>query len=65
MSTITLDEQIASVAREIGLRQRVYPRWVADKRMSQEKADHEIAAMQSVLATLIGFRAAQGAKVQG
>lgn len=49
---IDLDEQIRCVAREINLRKRVYPRWVATGRMKQQEADHEIAAMQEVLVTL-------------
>ena len=47
-----LDQQIECVSREIGMRQRVYPGWVKAGRMSQTKADHEIAAMQAVLTTL-------------
>ena len=53
---MTLDEQIKAVEREIGMRARVYPAWVRGKRMSQEKADHEIAAMQAVLKTLQQLR---------
>lgn len=34
------------------MRRRVYQRRVADRAMSKEKADREIAAMQAVLATL-------------
>lgn len=52
---ISLQEQIACVQREIGMRERVYPRWVEAKRMSQEKADKEIAAMKAVLETLRGL----------
>jgi hypothetical protein len=51
-ASITLDQQIEAVAREIGMRARVYPRWVASNKMSQAKADHEQAAMRAVLATL-------------
>lgn len=50
--SITLEEQIASVEREIGMRERVYVRWVADKKLTQKKADHELAAMRAVLETL-------------
>ena len=53
---MTLDEQIKSVEREIGMRERVYPAWVRGKRMSQEKADHEMAAMRATLKTLIELR---------
>ena len=49
---VTLAEQIACVKREIGLRERVYPRWVATGRLTQRKADDEIAAMKAVLETL-------------
>lgn len=50
--TVSLPEQIKCVEREIAMRRRVYPRWVADKRMTQAKADHELAAMEAVLETL-------------
>lgn len=49
---ISLDAQIASVEREIGLRLQNYPVFVQQHRMRQDKADHEIAAMRAVLATL-------------
>lgn len=56
---INLDAQVQAVVREIGMRQRVYPGWVGAKRMSQQKADHEVAAMQAVLVTLNDYRAMQ------
>lgn len=46
---INIDEMIKCVEREIGMRQRVYPKWVAMKKMSQEKADLEIRTMTAVL----------------
>jgi len=49
---VTLDDEIACVAREVKMRERVYPRWVASKKMIQDKADREIKVMQSVLETL-------------
>ena len=57
MSQFSLQDKIKCVTREIGMRERVYPGWVAGKRMSQQKADHEIACMKDVLATLIGLEA--------
>lgn len=62
---ITIAAQIACVEREIKMREHVYPRRVADCKMSQAKADDELAAMRAVLATLkddrygAGFRAAR------
>lgn len=49
---IPLERQIKCVAREIGMRERVYPRWVAQGKMSQKVADEEIEAMRAVLASL-------------
>lgn len=53
---ISLADQIACVRREIGMRERVYPKWVAGGRMKQDAADREIAAMRAVLATLEALR---------
>lgn len=50
--TITLEQQIKSVRREIAMRERVYPAWVRGGKMKQENADYEIEAMKSVAATL-------------
>lgn len=49
----TIHEQIKAVEREIGMRNRVYPRRIADGKMSEEKAAHEIACMRAVLETLL------------
>jgi hypothetical protein len=50
--TVPLSEQIRCIEREIGMRHRVFPRWVTAQRMTQKKADEEILAMQAVLETL-------------
>lgn len=47
-----IDVQIAEVEREIALRRRVYPRWIASGRMSQPAADRQIAVMGAVLESL-------------
>lgn len=52
MSNFTLQEQMRCVEREIAMRERVYPRWVAMKKMTQIKADYELNCMKEVLATL-------------
>lgn len=49
---VELPEQIAAVRREIGMRERAYPRWVAAGKMTQAKANDETAAMKAVLETL-------------
>lgn len=48
-----LDEQISEVKREISLREALYPRWVNSGKLTQIKADRQIALMQAVLATLL------------
>jgi hypothetical protein len=60
--TVSIADQLAAVEREIRLRQRVYPRWVETSRMTQVKADQELAAMRAVAETL---RALVPASAQG
>jgi hypothetical protein len=55
---ITLEQQIKCVGREIGMRRNVYPKFVGSGKMSQEKADYEIAAMTAVYETLKNLRTA-------
>lgn len=62
---IPLAMQIRCVTREIAMRRRVYPRWVADKRMTQADADHEIATMEAVLETIKKTDAQQGRMFDG
>lgn len=52
-----LEELLGCVEREISLRRRVYPRWVAQNKLTQEKADREIALMEAVAKTLRGMSA--------
>lgn len=49
---VSLKDQIAEVGRECAMRRRVYPRWVADNKMTQAAADRQIAAMDAALSTL-------------
>jgi hypothetical protein len=49
---ITLNEQIKAVEREVEMRERNYPRWVAAKKMTHAKMDKELDAMKAVRATL-------------
>jgi len=56
---MTLTEQLTCARRELRLRQRVYPRWVREKKMKQSMATYEIAAMEAICATLAGLLAVQ------
>jgi hypothetical protein len=53
---ITMADRLACVDRELALRRRVYPRWVAAGRMTQAKADREIELMQAVRDAIDGLR---------
>ena len=56
--TATIDEQIDCVKREIGMRERVYPKWVQTRRLSQEQADRELGRMRAELNTLQNLKRA-------
>lgn len=46
---ITVEDEIQELEREVALRRRVYPRWVFQGRITQVKADRQIAVMQSAI----------------
>ena len=48
----TIAEQLDCIEREIRFRRHVYPRRVANGKMTQVLADRQIALMESVKATL-------------
>jgi hypothetical protein len=48
----SLERQIEALERELKFRGRVFPRRVADGKMSQEQMHEEIGAMQAALETL-------------
>lgn len=58
MAEITLEQQIACVERELGMREKVYPRWVNKHppKMTPKTAEHELAAMRAVRESLIALR---------
>ncbi len=52
-----LNAQIRAVAREVRLRESVYPGWINRGRMTADQAAREISAMRAVLTTLERLRA--------
>jgi hypothetical protein len=60
MFEVSLEEQLACVDREISMRERVYARWVAEKRMTQKTADKEIEGMRAVRETLKQVQSTEG-----
>ncbi|MEO6711374.1 MAG: hypothetical protein ABI054_09615 [Planctomycetota bacterium] len=59
---ITIEQQIAAVRRELSMRRHLYPGWINGGRLTQEKSDMEIAAMEAVLATLLELKAERDAE---
>lgn len=55
--SISIDDQIASAKRELAMRQRVYPSFVDRKKITPDKAAHEIEAMRAIIKTLETIRA--------
>ena len=49
---MTLTEQKQIVLREIAFRKKVYPKLVADGKMTQRDADYQIEGMEYVLTSL-------------
>ena len=50
---IVLSEMIAEVRREIEVREKVYPAWVRDKRLTEKLAARRIAVLRAVLTRLL------------
>jgi hypothetical protein len=46
---MTDQDKYECAKRELAMRRRVYPKWVDSGRMSQDKADHEIAVMAAIV----------------
>lgn len=47
---VTTAEKRAAAERELKMRRRVYPRWIASGRMTQAEADREIRVMEAIAA---------------
>jgi archaellum biogenesis protein FlaJ (TadC family) len=45
----SLDDMVRCVEREIRFRERVYPRFIERRKLSQQNADREIATMRAIL----------------
>lgn len=49
---VTIDDMIRCAERELAMRRAYYPKRVADRKMSQEKADHELDAQEAIVEVL-------------
>ena len=52
ISKVTYAEQIAEVERELRVRDRVYTRWILQKKITAANAEKQQAGMRAVLETL-------------
>jgi len=57
--SITDEDKLAAVKRELGYRRRVYPRWIENGKMTQKLADEQIAVFEAIEADYVE-RAAKG-----
>jgi hypothetical protein len=48
----SLGAQLAELKREKAMRARVYPHWIATKKMTQDKADHNNRGLDGAIASL-------------
>jgi len=53
----SFDEMLAELDREIAIRKRIYPKWIADGNLSPEKADHRIRVMEGAREVIKTFAA--------
>ena len=58
----TMRDLAKACDREAAMRRRVYPRWVADRRMNPATADKEIALMEAAAAHFRELAAAEEVK---
>ena len=57
--SISYTEQLREVRRELAYRERVFPRWVSERRMSARDADQRMNAMRAVAETLVPLARAE------
>lgn len=49
---VTFDEQLDELDREIAMRERLYPRWVADDRLKVQDARQRLARLKAARETV-------------
>lgn len=50
--SVTLQEQLEEVNREIEMRKRIYPKWIREQKITPERADSKMRAIKAVAETL-------------
>jgi len=49
----TLTEIIRELQRELGVKKRVYPRWVVQRKITKKDANHRLACTEQAIKKLI------------
>jgi hypothetical protein len=49
---ITTADMLGELRRELAMRERLYPGWVADKKMPREKANRQVAVLKAAIAKI-------------
>ena len=56
LEPVSLDDMIACAEREVGMRERAYPRWVSQHKLTQKLADRELRCMRSIHRLLVEMK---------
>ncbi|MCA0268762.1 MAG: hypothetical protein LCH53_06035 [Bacteroidetes bacterium] len=59
--TISIDDKIKALRRELAMRYRVYPNRVQARKMTQAEADREVAIAEAILQDYVDERARRAA----
>jgi hypothetical protein len=49
---VSLDEQLAELDRELGMRRKLYPRWIVAGTLKRDRADAQLAALEAARETV-------------
>ena len=55
--TVSLTEQIQELQRELRMRDRVYPRWIASGKLTDADAGRQLARLRAAISTLVQLQA--------
>ena len=54
--TYSLEDQIKEARRELAVRRKNYPRWIAQEQITQKLADERLGLQEAIIASLESFQ---------